>query len=147
MDQAFSDVISHCQTTLRPNQEGTWITDDMRACYNELHRLGFAHSVEVWQEDDLVGGLYGVSIGQFFAGESMFAQKSDASKFALVYLTRQLQIWGFPLIDCQMHTEHLAKFGAETLPRASFLTQLAAAVTTQGRPSKWRFDESFQPLP
>ena len=103
MDQNFEEVIRNCQTKKRPEQTGTWITDEMLESYIQLHKMGFAHSVETWSNDTLVGGLYGVSIGRFFAGESMFAHQSDASKFALVYLVRQLERWQFPMIDCQMH--------------------------------------------
>ena len=99
MDRAFSDVIRLCAQT-RAIDPGTWINPDMQAAYYELHRLGYAHSVEVWNEDRLVGGLYGVALGQFFFGESMFSLQSNTSKIAFVFLCRQLQRWNFQLIDC-----------------------------------------------
>ena len=147
MDQNFEEVIRNCQTKKRPEQTGTWITDEMLESYIQLHKMGFAHSVETWSNDTLVGGLYGVSIGRFFAGESMFAHQSDASKFALVYLVRQLERWQFPMIDCQMHTAHLDRFGAEPMGRDRFLDQLAISVKQMGQGKKWFFDEDFQPLP
>ena len=113
----------------------------------QLHQMGFAHSVEAWEEDRLVGGLYGVAIGKFFAGESMFASRPDASKFALVALCRQLAQWQFPLIDCQMHTEHLARFGATEITRASFLKTLQTSVRCHASPKRWTLDPTVQLLP
>ena len=115
--------------------------------YIQLHQMGFAHSVETWCDDKLVGGLYGVCIGRFFAGESMFAHQSDASKFALVYLARQLERWAFPMIDCQMKTAHLDRFGAVEIPREVFLECLAQAVRDPSPATPWSFDSDFQPLP
>ena len=147
MDTAFEDVIRHCRSTKRPAQSGTWITEEMIDCYAQLHEMGFAHSVEAWEEGQLVGGLYGVAIGTFFAGESMFAHRPDASKFALVALCRQLAKWQFPLIDCQMHTEHLARFGAKEITRASFLETLRHSVQRHATPKRWALDPSVQLLP
>jgi len=147
MDQAFGDVIRKCRTITRPSQSGTWITEDMIDCYEQLHQMGFAHSVEAWENGQLVGGLYGVSIGTFFAGESMFAHRPDASKFALVALCRQLEQWQFPFIDCQMHTEHLARFGATEIGRDLFLKGLRESVDRQSVSKKWVLDATLQLLP
>lgn len=145
-DQAFSDVVAACRATNRPGQAGTWITADMERAYNTLHRLGFAHSVEAWQGGQLVGGLYGVAVGRSFSGESMFARAPDASKVAFVWLVRQLQAWAWPLIDCQMETDHLARFGAASLPREAFLTELASLVRQDGGRRTWHLDPGFDPL-
>jgi len=123
LDTTFSEVIDACSEP-RPDQEGTWITADMKQAYNQLHRVGFAHSVEVWEGDVLVGGLYGVSLGKVFFGESMFARRSDASKVGFAHLVEQLKVWGFGLIDCQVHTGHLSSLGAEDIPRETFLELL-----------------------
>ncbi len=118
-DQAFSQVIAGC-ANLRKESMGTWITDDINTAYNELHRLGIAHSVEAWLDGELVGGLYGLALGQVFFGESMFHSKTDASKVAFVALVEQLKTWNYQLIDCQVHTSHLARFGAEEIDRTYF---------------------------
>ena len=124
-DQAFSEVIRHCAAVPRPGQDGTWITRDMIAAYERLHALGHAHSIEAWRADELVGGVYGVAVGHLFCGESMFALAPDASKIAFVHLVRKLQSWGCALIDCQVHTEHLERFGAVDWPRPRFLARIA----------------------
>ncbi|HLL56237.1 MAG TPA: leucyl/phenylalanyl-tRNA--protein transferase [Myxococcaceae bacterium] len=136
-DTAFADVISHCADARRPGQRGTWITDDMREAYIELHRLGFAHSAESWSEGKLVGGLYGVSLGSVFFGESMFALAPDASKAAFIVLVEHLVGWGFTLIDCQQETEHLARFGAEAWPRERFLEALEQGLQHPTRRGSW----------
>jgi leucyl/phenylalanyl-tRNA--protein transferase len=143
LDTAFVDVIDACARTPRPGQDGTWITDEMRAAYIELHRRGYAHSAEAWRGERLVGGLYGVSLGGAFFGESMFSYASDASKISLVTLMRQLAIWGIELIDCQMYTEHLASLGAEERPRREFLGALERALRKPTRKGKWRLDEGL----
>ena len=152
MDTAFDDVVEACASTPRAGQQGTWITEDMKTAYTELHRRGFAHSVEAWHvegtegNDELVGGLYGVSIGGAYFGESMFSHASDASKVAFVALVRQLLAWDINLIDCQIETEHLARFGATSWPRERYLARLTDAVhrsTRQGHRGQlgqWRFD-------
>ena len=140
LDTAFEAVIHACAEVPRPEQEGTWITNDMREAYTELYRLGFAHSVEAWQDGALVGGLYGVSLGSAFFGESMFALRPDASKVAFVQLVRQLAVWGFELIDCQMETDHLRRFGAEVWPRERFQEVLARCLRAPTRRGRWRFD-------
>lgn len=127
-DTAFADVIAACADTPRPGQDGTWITSEMEDAYVDLHRRGYAHSVEAWEGDTLVGGLYGVSLGAAFFGESMFAHAADASKVAFATAVRQFHAWGFHLVDCQVETEHLRRFGAEPWPRARFLPALADAL-------------------
>lgn len=143
LDTDFEGVMRHCSTAERPDQDGTWITEDMIQAYTALHRVGHAHSVEAWQDDELVGGLYGVSFGAFFAGESMFARAADASKIAYVHLVRQLERWGVQLIDCQVHTEHLARFGAREIPRVEYLKLLRQATLLPGKTGPWHFDANF----
>lgn len=126
LDQDFEGVMRRCAAVPRPGQDGTWITEDMIAAYVALHRQGHAHSVEVTWEGELVGGLYGVSIGRIFHGESMFHTRSDASKVGFVALVRRLQAAGYVLVDCQMPTAHLASFGAGAARRSDFLAVLAA---------------------
>jgi leucyl/phenylalanyl-tRNA--protein transferase len=140
LDTAFEAVIDGCAKSKRPGQRGTWITRDMRAAYVQLHRLGLAHSAEAWDGDTLVGGLYGVSIGDVYYGESMFARSPDASKIAFVTLVRQLTAWGIGLIDCQQETEHLARFGAVSWPRAKFVKRVAELVTAPTRKGPWKLD-------
>lgn len=142
LDTAFGEVLRHCAATPRPGQDSTWITDDMVRAYETLHALGHAHSVEAWLADELVGGLYGVAVGALFCGESMFAHAPDASKIAFVTLARQLAGWGFELIDCQVHTEHLERFGAEEWPRRRYLDALARLRDRPAGPSSrvWRLD-------
>ena len=143
MDQAFTDVIKGCAQTERPGQEGTWIVDEMIAAYCDLHEAGFAHSVESWQDGNLVGGLYGVSIGSAFFGESMFSRVNDASKVAFVHLALLLQSWHFTLIDCQVTTKHLLKFGAREIPRSEFLERLKKALCFKTRSGRWKFPENI----
>lgn len=140
MDTAFRSVIEACASIPRPGQDGTWITPDMIEAYVVLHELGFAHSVEAWQGDRLVGGLYGISLGRAFFGESMFAAAPDASKLAFIACVRQLASWSFDFIDCQIETEHLARFGARNVSRSEFLTMLDRALDAETRRGSWRFD-------
>ncbi len=123
-DTAFLKVAEYCATVERQGQEGTWITAEMREAYGELHDKGFAHSVECWQAGRLAGGLYGISLGNLFFGESMFQHVSNASKVALHSLVVQLKDWNFSFIDCQLQTPHLATFGASPWPREKFLLAL-----------------------
>ncbi|NLW04875.1 MAG: leucyl/phenylalanyl-tRNA--protein transferase [Pseudomonadaceae bacterium] len=123
-DTCFAEVIQHCASS-RQATTGTWITPEMQQAYNQLHQQGHAHSVEVWQNQQLVGGLYGLALGGIFFGESMFSKVSDASKVALVVLTQHLQEQGFSLIDCQVYTDHLASLGAQEISRELFLQTLA----------------------
>lgn len=138
-DRAFRDVMLGCAEP-RPAQDGTWITDEMLEAYGRLAAEGHAHSVEVWQDDALVGGLYGVSVGRMFFGESMFSRRPDASKVALVYLAWQLRAWGFPVIDCQMSTTHLASLGAREVPRARFLAEVATLVGQPPVEGPWQVE-------
>jgi leucyl/phenylalanyl-tRNA--protein transferase len=139
MDTAFAEVMAGCAEP-RAEQDGTWITPEMTRAYGRLAALGFAHSVEVWSDGRLAGGLYGVAIGRMFFGESMFSRVSDASKVALVHLVRQLERWGLPIIDCQMSTPHLASLGARDVARADFLRDVARLVRQPAVPAPWRFD-------
>ena len=138
-DRAFSAVMSGCAEP-RAEAEGTWITTEMRAAYARLAALGYAHSIETWQDGELVGGLYGVAIGRIFFGESMFARVSDASKVAFATLVRQLQRWQFRMIDCQMPTAHLASLGAREVPRGDFLVEVERAVRQPPVPAPWTFE-------
>ncbi|WKN41185.1 leucyl/phenylalanyl-tRNA--protein transferase [Tunicatimonas pelagia] len=128
-NQAFREVIANCQQINRPDQPGTWITDEMLEAYCELHTLGHAHSVEAWQKGKLVGGLYGISLGKIFFGESMFSQVSNASKVAFVTHVLDLKQKNFLLIDCQVHTPHLQRFGAEEVPRQQYMKLLSKALS------------------
>ncbi|QQS55256.1 MAG: leucyl/phenylalanyl-tRNA--protein transferase [Candidatus Competibacteraceae bacterium] len=138
-DTAFEQVVAACAGP-RQGEPGTWITSEMYRAYCRLHRLGHAHSIETWQQGELVGGLYGVALGQVFYGESMFSWISDASKIALVALTAQLQRWEFAVIDCQVTTAHLLSMGAVDIPRASFLQLLERYCPQPDQPGPWRLD-------
>jgi leucyl/phenylalanyl-tRNA---protein transferase len=142
VDTAFQGVIRGC-ADLRRDGEGTWITEEIAAAYRELFRRGHAHSIETWSGDALVGGLYGVSIGRMFYGESMFARESDASKVALALAVRQLARWGFRMIDCQMSTTHLASLGAREIPRREFVATLQTLTAEPDVPGPWQFDEDL----
>jgi leucyl/phenylalanyl-tRNA--protein transferase len=137
-DTAFAQVIAACADAPRPGQDGTWISEEMRTAYTALHRLGHAHSVEVWAGDELVGGIYGVAIGRMFFGESMFSAQSGGSKVALAGLVRLLRGWQWPLIDAQVENPHLLSLGARRLPRREFLEQVQALVALPGRIGPWR---------
>lgn len=136
-DTAFEDVMRGCQEAYRPGQYGTWITSDIIEGYTALHAEGVAHSVEAWRGDELVGGLYGVSFGRVFFGESMFARATDASKTAFATLLANLIAWGFDLVDCQSYTDHLSRFGAVEWPRRRFLDTLARALEHETREGPW----------
>lgn len=138
VDTAFEDVMRACAAP-RKDQGGTWISEDIIAGYTGLHRLGYAHSVETWLNGELVGGLYGVSIGRMFYGESMFCRVSNASKVALAHLCAQLTRWEFGMMDCQMETSHLASLGAHPIPRDHFITKLEKLID-YASPDIWRFD-------
>jgi leucyl/phenylalanyl-tRNA--protein transferase len=141
LDTCFRDVMQHCAGP-RPQYPdgGTWITTEMLEAYTRLHEQGYAHSVETWQEGQLVGGLYGVALGGAFFAESMFTLVPDASKVALVSLVRQLQAREFRIIDCQQASPHVMRFGAEEIPRRDFLSRLAEAVKLPERRGRWQFD-------
>lgn len=138
-DTAFREVMVGCAQP-RGTRDRTWITPDMIAAYTRLAALGYAHSVEAWSGGELAGGLYGVALGRMFYGESMFSRRRDASKVVLVHLVRQLERWGFEIVDCQMSTQHLASLGARDIPRAEFLRQLRRLVRLPGVPSPWALD-------
>ena len=138
LDSAFEEVIHACASVPRRGSQGTWITPDMIDAYCTLHELGFAHSSEAWCEGKLVGAVYGVSLGGSFFGESMFFRRRDASKAALVALVWQTEAWGFELFDCQMHTEHLARFGARQWPRDRFLRVLRESMEQPTRRGRWQ---------
>lgn len=140
-DQAFREVIAACRRP-RPGQNGTWITKEMREAYTDLHDLGFAHSVEVWREKELVGGLYGVSLGSAFFGESMFSAIPNASKAALITLIPSLEKRGFDLIDCQVETAHLRLLGARPIPRRDFCALLSQSLRRDTLRGNW--GRSFQ---
>jgi leucyl/phenylalanyl-tRNA--protein transferase len=137
-DTAFAEVVRACAAPREPGG-GTWITAEMQRAYRRMHELGYAHSVETWQEGALVGGLYGMEIGRVFFGESMFARATDASKVALAHLARFLESRGFAMIDCQMSTAHLASLGAREIPRREFIARLAQA-TPDEAPARWPAD-------
>jgi leucyl/phenylalanyl-tRNA--protein transferase len=136
-DTCFAEVIAACASTPRPGQDGTWITGQMQAAYIDLHALGYAHSVEVFSADRLVGGIYGVAIGRMFFGESMFSAASGGSKVALAGLAQRLREWGWPLIDAQVENDHLLSMGAEHWPRARFLQVVREQVDAGGAPGSW----------
>lgn len=140
MDRNFAAVISACAQAPREGQFGTWITAAMEDAYTRLHTAGYAHSIECWDGQWLVGGLYGVSLGQCFFGESMFSRAPNSSKLALWALCEQVRRWGFRLIDCQVRTEHLASLGARDIPRKRFLKLLAEALQADSRRGSWQFD-------
>ncbi len=139
MDRAFTEVIDECASP-RAYATGTWITPRMRAAYVRLFDAGYAHSVEAWDQEGLAGGLYGVSLGRFFFGESMFTRRSDASKVALVALAAQLDRWEFELIDCQMMNPHLETLGVRPMPRSVFLSLLVHNRRHPTRRGRWQFD-------
>lgn len=146
LDTAFEEVIDACAQTPRPGQGGTWITDEMKRAYVTLHHMGQAHSVEAWLGKNLVGGLYGVSLGDAFFGESMFATAPDASKIAFATFVKQLERWGIRLVDCQVYTEHLERFGASEWPRKRFMKALQDVLAAENRTGRWRFDASVDAL-
>ncbi len=123
-NQNFEEVIANCKTIYRKGQPGTWITDEMQKAYLKLHKTGIAKSVEVWQNDELVGGLYGIDLGHIFCGESMFSKVSNVSKVAFIYLVQKCEKENYKLIDCQVYNDHLASLGAEEIPRKEFIKLL-----------------------
>ena len=140
VDCAFERVIKDCARVRLENREGTWIVDEMVKAYCSLHESGFAHSIEAWAGDRLVGGLYGVSLGKCFFGESMFTRISNASKVAFVVLVNHLKSQGFAMIDCQITTGHLTRFGAREISRARYLDELDEALKAGTLRGKWSFD-------
>lgn len=146
-DREFLAVIAACaaprQQQDNNDDNATWITADMIEAYHQLHQLGYAHSIECWQNGQLVGGLYGVAIGKVFFGESMFSKVTDSSKVALVVLCRQLQRWGYELIDCQVYSDHLASLGAEEIPRQHFTAALSKLCAAESTLSPWQIDSGI----
>ena len=136
-DRDFKSVISNCAIVNRKENEGTWITNEMQNAYIKLHEAGFAHSVETYLDDRLVGGLYGISLGKAFFGESMFHKERDASKIALNALVSRIKEWGFHFIDVQQKTNHLKSLGAESIPRSKFLELLKEALKFPVVKGKW----------
>ncbi len=141
-DTSFRAVMQACAEP-RPQQDGTWITPEMIAAYCALHAQGLAHSIETWIDGELAGGLYGVALGRMFYGESMFTRAADASKIALVHLVRQLERWHFGMIDCQVHTGHLASVGARAIPRADFMRKLRELINYAGVSGRWELDHDL----
>ncbi len=139
MDTAFTRVIKACASSRTQNDEGTWLTEDMIASYIKLHESGFAHSVEAWYKGELTGGLYGVSLGRCFFGESMFTRISNASKVAFVALVHFLEKLSFDLIDCQITTGHMVRFGAKEVERAIFLKQVEDSLRFSTKKGMWSF--------
>lgn len=137
LDERFTDVMTKCGAVKRPGQKGTWITSEMLHAYSMLFELGFAHSAEAYEDGRLVGGLYGVSLGGAFFGESMFAEAPDASKVAFVTLVRQLEDWGIGLVDCQVQTEHLSRFGSVMWSRERYIEALDEALLAPTRRGRW----------
>jgi len=135
-DHAFPQVMQHCAAP-RDQESGTWITEEMYIAYTQLHQQGVAHSFEAWFDDELVGGLYGIAIGQVFFGESMFHKKTDASKVAFCCLVQQLSSWGYQLIDCQVHTDHLTSLGAEEISRHDFSKLIKQYCALQANENAW----------
>lgn len=146
LDTAFADVITACAEAQRPGQRGTWIVPELCEAYIALHKAGYAHSVEAWEEGALVGGAYGIALGRVFFGESMFFTRQDASKTAFVWLVRYLAAHGYSLIDCQQVTDHTNRFGAVAVDRETFMHSLKGAVTANDRVGRWQFPEGFFPL-
>jgi leucyl/phenylalanyl-tRNA--protein transferase len=138
VNKAFDAVIQNCSAIFRPGQKGTWILPEMLAAYTALHHAGKAHSVEVWEENVLVGGLYGVALGRAFFGESMFHARPDASKSAFVWLARRLGELDFKIIDCQQKTVHMLRFGAQMLDRLFFLKIICKAVKEEEAVNFWQ---------
>lgn len=137
LDRAFREVMSRCASVRRARGEETWILPEMLEAYHRLHTLGYAHSVETWLQGELVGGLYGVALGRAFFGESMFAATTDASKVAFVHMVEVLRREGFELIDCQVTTSHLQRFGAREISRAEFLDRLIHALASPTMTESW----------
>jgi leucyl/phenylalanyl-tRNA--protein transferase len=140
-DSDFPGVMAACATTPRDGQDGTWITAEMRHAYTRLHELGWAHSVEVYVEGNLTGGLYGLGIGRMFYGESMFSRRSNASKIAFAHLVGYLLAHDFAMVDCQMRTEHLASLGGREIPRDDFLARLQQLIRPEQRRGRWTADD------
>ena len=139
VDRNFDAVLNACGGPRRSGH-GTWLGPEMKRAYRQLFFAGFCHSIEVWRQGRLIGGLYGVALGRAFFGESMFSAATDGSKIAIYALCRQMQAWDYALLDCQIASDHLQRLGAREIPRSRFLTLLQRAVSEPGRTGRWRFD-------
>jgi leucyl/phenylalanyl-tRNA--protein transferase len=144
LDRAFRDVMQACAAPRR-SERTTWLLPPMIRAYQRLHEAGAAHSIEIWEDGELAGGLYGVSIGRMFFGESMFSAKPDGSKVALVILAAQLARWGYPMIDCQLRTAHLVTMGATEMERSRFVNEVEALVAQPPAPTPWQLDDDIIP--
>ena len=144
LDRDFRAVIRGCAGARGKQRGSTWITPDFVRAYCALHDLGWAHSIEVWIDGQLAGGMYGVALGGCFFGESMYSVRTDASKIAFASLSRQLTSWGFSMLDCQAHTDHLASLGAAAIPRVEFLARLARALESPSRRGPWTLEADLQ---
>lgn len=142
MDRAFADVLAACAGPRR-DEPGTWLVPSMVRAYHRMYEAGVAHSVEVWVDGELAGGLYGVAVGRMFFGESMFTRRTDGSKIAIVVLAAQLQRWGFPIIDCQMRTTHLTTLGAQEISRREFMREVGRLVPEAPVPAPWVLDDDI----
>lgn len=141
-DTRFADVLAACAAPRR-DDAGTWLVPAMRRAYAALHEAGVAHSIEVWMDGELAGGLYGVALGRMFFGESMFSRRTDGSKIAMAALARQMRAWDMPLIDCQLETDHLSSLGARLIPRREFTRLVDDLVRRPATPARWRLDDSL----
>lgn len=139
MDHSFADVLEACSAT-RAHSRGTWLGADMKRAYIQLHLNGHCHSVEIWRQGQLIGGLYGIALGRVFFGESMFSRADDASKLAFNFLCEQLKAWRFEMIDCQVSSAHLLTLGAQEIPRQQFLERMYRAIAQPGNPGLWQFE-------
>ncbi|WP_236974384.1 leucyl/phenylalanyl-tRNA--protein transferase [Membranihabitans maritimus] len=137
VDQHFESVIDRCQNITRSNQDGTWITSDIKKAYTKLHSKGYAHSVEVWQENKMVGGLYGVGIGKIFSGESMFSEISNASKYAALFLGNILREKGYTTIDCQQYSSHMERLGGYSISQAEYFDMIKENLLCESFAKKW----------
>ncbi|MDA3891234.1 MAG: leucyl/phenylalanyl-tRNA--protein transferase [Salinivirgaceae bacterium] len=140
IDFAFDEVIESCSKIPRKGQDGTWITSEMIEAFKQMHKIGLAHSIETWEGNKLVGGLYGLSLGNVFFGESMFHKRKDASKIAFYYLSQLCKKWCFAFIDCQVTNPHLLTLGAQEITRDNFLDELAMSMEKQTQQGIWEFD-------
>jgi leucyl/phenylalanyl-tRNA--protein transferase len=145
-DTAFAEVIQACADAPRPDQDGTWIIPEMIAAYVRLHELGYAHSIECWENGTLAGGLYGISLGSCFFGESMFSRVTDASKSVMAVLCAYMIHWEMPLLDCQIKNPHLESLGAFEIPRKEFLARLSLGMKSPTRVGKWKIDMNLLPV-
>ena len=141
MDRDFAGVLARCRDQRGPGRRGTWITAEIAEVYEQLYLLGLGHSLEVWQGGKLVGGIYGLSLGQVFFGESMFSDQTDASKAGLAVLTAQLRAWGFEMFDCQVPNEHLIRMGGKAVSRCEFLDRLATGLEAPTCLGRWELDD------